>query len=266
MKKSLFIYLLLIGVLFYSIAAFGDLLNVKANVKATDYLPDINEVYNQAKSFRIIGNWKDRIPLTSKAYSTMSETKRAIEVGKTLADVSFYVFNRDDSKIPDNALEIARSAIDSLSPPEKIARKINALESDIQRLSGEKLRKRINDLIKDAISELQKNPKYKDVGTLVLASSFCRSMYFGVSTVAQMKNPTPPQLAMFRYGGMINYIIDYFKAGNESRASKKYQDDTRVKNLVINLTNIRPLIEKQPDKITITDIRMVSQILEQGYK
>lgn len=217
-------------------------------------IPIINEIFKQAKKSGIVGDWDKRSKLDNIAYDKITdEPGRAFEVGKTLASVAIRVLDKGKSdEIDDNLLKEAKSAIMSLKPSADIATEIEEIYGGVKAksLKGEELRKKLDTFIGKVIPQLEKYPKTKDAGTLVWASGFCRAMYLGTSTVAGYENPTPEQLALFRYGSMIDYFIEYFSKD----AGDSFKTHEIVKSLVITLKKVKVSVDKIPQEVKKEDI------------
>lgn len=258
-KKAISILLVCFIILITSTLAIGK----EKEKSAIDYLPQINEVYNQAVNFDIIDGWEDNIKVEAYDFKALPEIKKAFEVGKTLADIAFIIMNEKDPRnLSSHILETAKNAILSLDPPKKTKEKLEEIQDGVKTgiLKGEGLRKELDLLVSKVIPEIEADPNLRDVGTLVWASGFFRAMYHGTNTVARKEAPTQEQLAMFRYGGVISYFLEYFT----QRAKESFKNNTQVKNLVVALKEIKPIVEKDPKKITKKDIENVARALKES--
>lgn len=243
----------------------------KEDEKLSFDIPRIDEVFKQAKRAGIAGGWEKRIEIKSQGFKGMSESMRAVEVGKTLADIAFLVLDEEKGKEPSgNLLEKAEKAILSLNPSQEIKTQIQELRGRVLAgtLAGEKLRKEMDRLIKDVIPKIMKGEegnegteKRNDVGVMVWAAGFCRAMYLGTSTVAEYDKPNSDKLSMFRYGGVLGYFIKYFT----EEASDSFKKDRLVKNLVITFKKVKSVVDKKRDQFTKQDIVKVSKTLKREF-
>ncbi len=235
-------------------------------------IPRIDEVFKQAKRAGIADGWEKRIEIKSQGFKAMPEPQRAVEVGKTLADIAFLVLDKEEGKKPSgNLLEKAENAILSLNPSQEIETQLKELRGSVLAgtLAGEKLRKELDRLIKDVIPKIMKGEEGKDdaaekrndVGVMVWAAGFCRAMYLGTSTVAEYDKPDKDKLSMFRYGGVLGYFIKYFT----EEASDSFKKDTMVKNLVITFKKVKSVVDKKRDEFTKQDIVKVSKTLKREF-
>ncbi|MBF0550280.1 MAG: hypothetical protein HQK60_07075 [Deltaproteobacteria bacterium] len=232
---------------------------------ASYYLPSISEVYNSAQSFRITTNWAAKIKIKSVDYAKMPEVDRAFTVGKDLSDIAFLVLSKEEKEKPSaNMLEKADLAIVSLNPSAEIKKRLQNLKDGVRTgtLKGEQLRKELDKVLNEVIPAIEKDPKLRDAGTLVWAAGFLRALYLGASTVAGFAEPTEEQLSMFRYGGTIGYFVEYFS----EKAGDAFKTSAVVKNLLITLKKIQPILEKAPGKVTKQDLTDVAKELEAEFK
>ncbi len=226
------------------------------------YLPSVSEIYEQAKTFGVSGDWNKIVQIQSQDYKAMKLPRRSFAVGKTLSNIAFLVLDSgNDTAPPKGLVQHAYDAISSLNPPAKINAQLQRLRDQLEAgtLRGKKLRTQVDILLDETVPEiLETEPSLKDAGTLVLGAGYFRAMYLGTSTVAGYKNPTRDQLAMFRWGGILKYFITYFT----KKAAPEFKNNAEVKSFVIALHKIGPHLNKSPESISKADVTKVAEILK----
>lgn len=264
-KKKHIIVIMVVSLGFFGLSSFGETQKPLKEEVLYDYLPSINELHNQALFYRITSDWKSKLRIKSQDYNFLSPAKRALVVGKTLADIGFLVLIEvEDQKVPKHILEEAVKAIKSLDPPGDVNKEIDKFQTGVRTgaLKGKKLRDELEELIRKSMKMLDKDQKNRDIAALAFVSSFCRVMYMGASTIAQKAEPTQQQLAMLRYGGVVDYFIDYFT----QKAEDSFKRDIVVEKLIIALKKIRPILKKAPGKFLKNDISTIAKVLEPLFK
>ncbi|UCH92383.1 MAG: hypothetical protein JSV88_19085 [Candidatus Aminicenantes bacterium] len=263
-KKDVIVFVIILAALFVSVS-FGETKKPLKEEVLYDYLPSINELHNQAIFYRVTSDWKDKIKIKSQDYNSLGPAKRALAVGKTIADIGFLVLiEGEDKKVPKNILDEAMKAIKSLEPPEEVNKEIKKFQSGVRTgaLKGKKLRDSLEELIRDSMKMLEKEQKNRDIASLAFLSSFCRLMYMSSSTIAQKENPPRQQLDMFRYSGVIDYFVDYFT----HKAEDSFKKDIIVEKLISALKKIKPILQKAPGKFVKNDISTIEKVLEPLFK
>lgn len=231
------------------------------------YLPSINEIYMQAQAFGVSGNWKKVVKIQATNYRTMPLPRRSFEVGKTLSNIAFLVLDTGDRNAapPKGLVQHAYDAILSLNPPAKINNQLQRLRDQLEAgtLRGQRLREQVDVLMDETVPEIMDTePKLKDATMLVLGAGYFRAMYLGANTVASYRNPTRDQLAMFRWGSMVDYFIKYFTV----KAAANFKNSAEVKSFVIALKKIQRLVNKSPESITKADVSKIAKALGVLFK
>ncbi len=228
------------------------------------FLPSIAEKYTLAKNLGIINEqWEELIgEITSQDYEDMGTPERALQVGKTLADISFLVLNMEEGEAPsEDLLEKAKEAIESLEPPDSLQSQVDKLLDGVKGgdLAGEELRNQADQLLRDVIVEMEKAERL-DEATLISAGGFLRMMYLGASVVSTLDSPTQQQLAMFSEGYVIDYFIFYF--AEREKTSADFKESVYVEDFIAILRGISELLKLEQGKIpTKQDIVNIAEIL-----
>ncbi|MDM8566460.1 hypothetical protein QUF74_12525 [Candidatus Halobeggiatoa sp. HSG11] len=233
-------------------------------------LPTISELHLQAMAFGITADWNRMVKVQPRDYKAMKLPKRAFEVGKTLSSVAFIVLSgeNEDAPPPKGIVQTSYDAISSLNPPKNIQVKLQKLRDQLEAgtLHGKKLRAEVDILLNEVINGMVEDEKtsqsLKDAGTLVLGTGYFKAMYLGTTTVAGYQNPTKDQLAMFKWGIIIDYFINYFK----KKAAPEFKESVEVSNFVIALMKIKPRLDKTYEQLSKSDIQAVATILEPLFK
>jgi hypothetical protein len=224
------------------------------------YPPSISEVFENAKNNGITTDWKNQVQIpTSQDYLAMPLPKRAFEVGKGLADIAFLILDNEESP-PIHLVQYADSAIMSLNPPENIQNEVQKLKQATQmgELKGKELRNKISELLNEQVPLIEdtEDPQVRDSGVIMALSGYLRGLYLGAQALANMAAPTKNQLEMIK--GMrdtINHYSDYLK----NKINSTFKKSTEVRNLMVALTRILPILEK--DNVTKDDAKAVTQTL-----
>ena len=236
--------------------------------EVTLYLPSINEIHRDAKHVGITGNWGSFIRVQSKAYATMSKPQRAFEVGKTLSDIAFIVLDGPDSNAaPSKAIiQQAYNALVSLELPANIKAEIQTLKEQMEmgRLKGKALRKKMDALLNEIVPQIEEdeNLSIRDSGVLVLAAGYFKALYLGARTVGSYPTPTREQLDMFRWGELVDYFLNHLT----QKATPEFKNNSTVKNFVVALKRIKPLVSKQQGEITKRDVKAIARALRLSFK
>lgn len=236
--------------------------------EATLYLPSINEIHGDAKRLGITGSWGKFIRVESKAYAKMSLPQRAFEVGNTLSDIAFVVLDGPDSNAaPSKAIiQQAYNALVSLELPANIKAEIQTLKEQMEmgRLKNQALRQKVDSLLGEIVPQIErdKNLSIRDSGVLVLAAGYFKALYLGARTVGSYPSPTREQLDMFRWGNLVDYFLNHLT----QEATPEFKNNRTVKNFVVALKMIQPLVSKQPGEITKGDVKKIARALRLSFK
>ena len=228
------------------------------------FLPSINEIYEQAKAYGLSRNWNRIVRIQPKNYRAMKLPRRAFAVGQTLSNIAVLVL--DTNAVPSKGLvQHAYDAILSLNPPRKINAQLQRLRNQLEAgtLRGRNLREQVDILLDETVQEMVETaPSLRDAGMLVLGAGYFRAMYLGASTVAKYSRPNRDQLAMFRWGSIIDHFIRYFT----QKANRQFKSSAEVKSFVIALKKIQRLLNKAPERISKQDISQVARALKPLFK
>jgi len=232
------------------------------------YLPSINEIHRNAKHAGITGKWGQLIRVQSKDYAAMKLPQRAFEVGQTLSDIAFVVLDsgNDDAPPSKAIIQQAYNALGSMELPANIKAEIQTLKDQLEtgKLQGKALRDKMDDLISQLVPQIEedKKPSIRDAGSLVLAAGYFKALYLGARTVASYTKPTPEQLDMFRWKALVDYFLTHFTA----KAIPEFKDSRTVKNFVVALEKIKPLVNKNRGEITKSDVKGIARALKLSFK
>lgn len=222
--------------------------------------PSIIEINNSAKAAGL-KNWSNLIKLKKKNYSAMSKPARIFEVGTTLADIAFIVF--DDDQTPSKSTqELAFSALSSIKLPDEFQVEFQSMKQELNSFSGEKVRKSTDQLINKFLSLTEKgndNQEMRDLGMTLLAGGYYKSYYLAAKMVSEIDSPTEKQLALFTWKDLTNDFINFFK----KEVSKEYKENEHITSFVKSLERIKPITAKPKEEVTKQDIQKI--VSELGY-
>lgn len=222
--------------------------------------PSIVEINKSAKAAGL-KNWSKLIKLKKKNYAAMSNPARIFEVGVTLADIAFTVF--DDDQVPSKSTqELAFSALSSIELPDEFQAEFQSMKQELDSLSGEKIRRSMDQLINKFLSLTEKgndNKETRDLGMTLLAAGYYKSYYLAAKMVSEIDSPTEEQLALFTWKDLTNDFINFFK----KEVSEEYKKDDHIASFVKSLERIKPITEKSKEEVTKQDIQKI--VSELGY-
>ncbi len=232
-------------------------------------LPIINEVFNSAKSLGITKGFEERFDRTvsvEEPEKCKTDTCKVFQAGRAFAEIGYLIVSKEGG-VPKGFLNDQKKVLNILNPPKTIKEKIEEISKKVDggSLAGEKLRTELDNLAQEVFPEMWKDSD-KDMvsrGMLGFSGGFFRLMYMGASSVAKKDKPDQKELGMFRYGGIVDYIVNFFTG---EKAADSFKNSEEVKSLLKSLETIGPIVKKPEDKFTKQDVENIAKALEGQFK
>ncbi|MCP4701623.1 MAG: hypothetical protein GY862_32900 [Gammaproteobacteria bacterium] len=229
------------------------------------YPPAITEIFDNAKMNKLTGGWDKKIRVEGQDYAAMSVPRRALEVGKTLANIAFLVLNSPDPDAPPSKplVQEAYNAISAINPPASVKAELQKMRDQYEagKLKRKALRKEIDRIINEVVPGISQaeDPETRDSGKLVMAAGYFRALYLGAETMAASANPTSEQLNMILgWKDISAHMLNYFAR----QSTPAFRSSVKVKNLLRALFKITPLVSKPRGQIDKSDAAAITAALK----
>lgn len=227
------------------------------------YPPAISEIFDSAEKNKLTGNWKGKIKVASQDYQAMEVPRRAFQVGVALADVAFLVLDNKTAPPSADLVNLANDAISSITPPQEVQSEVQKLRDQYKSgsLQGKELVSEITRLINEVVPMITEttDPTMRDTGELLMTAGYFKALYLGAETLANSPSPTPAQLELVQaWKDIAEHSLDYLG----KQTSPTFKDSVQVKNLVVALVKINPLLGKARGQLTKEDVAQIAAALK----